>query len=142
MVMLVDNRKNLLGIDPGRSKCGLAVLDMKKNLLYKNIVNTALISSYLLDLDNKYNISDIVLGDGTFAAEIKQKIKKVFNYPIYFVDEAYTTIQAEERYRAENYRGWKRCLGFIKWKPSCPVDDYVAVILVERYLNKKGQVQA
>ena len=52
------------------------------------------------------------------------------------VDEVYSTQEAEKRYREDHpLRGWRRIFKFIEWRPDSPVDDYVAVILAERYLE-------
>ncbi|MEJ6951238.1 pre-16S rRNA-processing nuclease YqgF [Natronospora cellulosivora (SeqCode)] len=138
-----DNEKSksleenlVLAIDPGRDKCGLAIINQKKDVLYKNIIKTELISSYLKDLNNKHNIDIVILGNGTYSRKISQEVNSHMDCPFRLIDEAYTTIEAERRYREENYRGWCRFFNFIKWKPSRSVDDYVAIILAERFLEE------
>ncbi|MTI59237.1 MAG: pre-16S rRNA-processing nuclease YqgF [Firmicutes bacterium] len=128
----------LLAIDPGRDKCGIAVMTGDAAVLFQEIVATEKIESYLLELLNRYKIEEVVLGNGTFSEEIARKIEKNYDLPLMLIKEAYTTLAAEERYRQVHYSSIKRFfLSFIKWKPSYPVDDYAAVILGERYLKDK-----
>ncbi|QTL96903.1 Holliday junction resolvase RuvX [Iocasia frigidifontis] len=129
----------LLAIDPGRDKCGIAVMTGDAAVIFQEIVATEKIESYLLELLNRYKIEEVVLGNGTFSEEVARKIEKNYDLPLMLIKEAYTTLAAEERYRQVKYSGIKRFfLSFIKWKPSFPVDDYAAVILGERYLKDKG----
>lgn len=138
---MVNNaeKEAVLAIDPGRNKSGLAVLDFNSKVLYKDIIISEKIRSYLLELFNIYNIKKILIGNGTYSEELIADIKKVAELPIELVDEAYTTVEAEERYRREKDVFWQKILFFISWKSNKALDDYVAVILGERYL-KKGQV--
>lgn len=128
----------LLAIDPGRSKCGIAIMTDDAVVLLQEIVAAEEIESYLAELLNKYKIEEVVLGDGTSSERIAGKIEENYDMPLMIIEEAYTTLAAEERYRQEHYSAIKRFfLSFIKWKPSFPVDDYAAVILGERYLKDK-----
>ncbi|MDI3547043.1 MAG: hypothetical protein PWR10_695 [Halanaerobiales bacterium] len=127
----------ILAIDPGRDKCGLAVLDGEMTVRYQGIVSGREIEAYLKQLLNRFEIEGIVLGNGTFSEEMEERLKQNFNLPVHLIDEAYTTCEAEKRYREEHFRGLKSILRFISWKPSRPVDDYVAVILAERYLANR-----
>lgn len=130
----------LLAIDPGRDKCGIAVVTGNAVVLFQKIVAAEKIESYLPKLLNRYKIEEVVLGDGTSSEEVARKIKKNYDLPLVIIKEAYTTLAAEERYRQEHYTGIKRFfLSFIKWKPAFPVDDYAAVILGERYLKDKDK---
>lgn len=128
----------LLSIDPGRDKVGVAIVDNKLNIYFKEILLTAKLELYLQELIHKYNVDKVILGDGTFSGQVERIIKNLTRLPVYIVDESFTTLAAEERYRKEHYKGFKKVLNLIKWKPSCPVDDYVAVVLAERYLNREN----
>lgn len=127
----------ILAIDPGRDKIGLAVLDLHSKILYKDIIVSRKIKSYLLQLSNNYNIKNIVVGDGTFSTEIIEVIKSTVEIPVVVADETYTTVEAEKRYFKEEGGFWKKCLFFIHWKPTRPLDDYAAVILAEKFLNRE-----
>ena len=135
----------ILAVDPGRDKCGYAILNNNKNNSFdkiedwvceKGIISIPDLKSYLKELLNKYNIGVFVLGDGTNSEKIKDLLLDNFQLPVIIVNEAYTTYQAEKLYRREKLRGWKRVFSFIKWKPSKPIDDYAAIILGQRFLKE------
>jgi RNase H-fold protein (predicted Holliday junction resolvase) len=127
--------EHILAVDPGRDKSGIAVLSMDSKVLHKDIIKSSDIKSYLLRLINIYNIRNIIMGDGTFSGKIIEEIRSTLDIPIVMVDETYTTMEAEKRYYEEQ-GGWKRFFPFIHWKPARPLDDYVAVVLGEKFLYK------
>jgi len=124
----------VIAIDPGKDKVGIAVVDDDRKVYLKNIINSKDINCYLVDLLADYNIDILIIGDGTFSDKLKKKIKEEIYLPIYMVDEAYSTVEAENRYRQEK-KNW--LMRLLKWKPAEPVDDYVAVILAERYFQRE-----
>ncbi|ACL70496.1 Holliday junction resolvase RuvX [Halothermothrix orenii] len=128
----------VLAIDPGRDKCGIAVVDRNLKIFYRAIVSPGKLGSYLQKLSHRYSLEGIVLGNGTFSGEVKKIIEATVNIPVHEVDESYTTLEAEERYRQEHYTGWKVFLKFLGWKPACPLDDLVAVVLAGRYFQGKN----
>ena len=126
----------ILAIDPGRDKCGLALLDDDQKIHRQEIIPTAGLGLYLTRLMGQYSISRFILGNGTYSAKIEEQLKEIAELPVYLVEESGTTFLAEERYRKEHLaRGWRCLFAFIKWRPDRPVDDYVAVILAERFLK-------
>lgn len=128
--------KFLLSIDPGKDKCGMAILGYDLKILYKGIIKTIEIKSYLQKVLNNYIIKDIVIGNGTYSSNLNDILKEISEIPVSIVDEAYTTVEAEERYLAKHKSTWQNWLPFISWKPSAAVDDYVAIILAERFMKK------
>lgn len=139
VIRMNEEDKALLAIDPRKDKCGLAVLNYRQTLLCKKIVGREELRSYINELINIYNIREIIIGDGTFSREIIQDIRELTDIAIELVDEAFTTMEAEKRYWQEKGGLWKRLFPVINWKPKRPLDDYVALILAERYLQE-GQV--
>lgn len=126
----------ILAIDPGRDKCGLALLDYQKNVYRQEIIPTKELAFYLTQFFRKQEVDFLILGDGTYSADVKNKLEEITKLPVYLVEESRSTLLAEERYRQDHlYRGWRRILAFIKSKPKRPVDDYVAIILAERFLD-------
>ncbi len=125
----------ILAIDPGKDKCGYAVVNKEKKVYEKGVILTSNLKTYLNKSLNKYSISQFVLGDGTNSDLIKNILLNNFSLPISMVNEDYTTLEAEKRYRQENSKGLKKIFSFITWRPSEPVDDFVAVLLAERFLE-------
>ncbi|OCL25598.1 resolvase [Orenia metallireducens] len=125
----------IIGIDPGKDKCGLAVVDQKLNIRFKEVIKTNSLIDKLKVLKEDYDIEEIVLGDGTKSNNIASKLEGLFKN-IHIIDESHSTLEAREYYWQDNpRRGWRRLLPITMQMPPEPVDDYVAVILVLRYLN-------
>ncbi|AGB42283.1 hypothetical protein Halha_2409 [Halobacteroides halobius DSM 5150] len=126
----------IIAIDPGRDKCGLAVVKKDLTVEYKEVVATTDLKSKVEKTQEKYQVEDLVLGDGTKSQEIKIEIEEFFKRVI-IVDEAHSTLEARAIYWQDNPpTGWRRLLPTSLQTPPQPIDDYVAVILATRYLKK------
>lgn len=131
----------VLAIDPGRSKCGVAVLacaDSKSipRILHRAVVNTATLSDTLQSLASQYSPNTIVVGDGTSSKPAVELVSSLGIGSVEVVDEKFTTLQARERYFRENPpRGLRKLIPVSLQTPPLPYDDYVAIILAERYLS-------
>ncbi len=136
----MTNNKLYLGIDPGKDKCGIALLGDDLTPVLLDIITTRELDSYLNDLYHKYDIELIILGSGTYSEKIKEKIDKKNFSPIVLVDEENSTFQAEKRYRENNpLKGYKKILNkFASWSPASDVDDYAALIIAEKYLKNRN----
>ena len=129
----------IIGIDPGKDKCGLAVVDKELNVRFKEVIESHILIDKLKLLKEDYDIGEVVLGDGTRSDNVASKLKGLFK-DIYIIDESHSTLEAREYYWKENpRRGWRRLLPTSMQTPPKPVDDYVAIILVLRYLNKASK---
>ncbi|MFW6028957.1 MAG: Holliday junction resolvase RuvX [Halanaerobiales bacterium] len=135
----MSDKKIYLGIDPGKDKCGIALVKDEENILLLDIVNAKRVDTYLKELYHKYDIDIVILGSGTYSEKIKKIIKKNFLTEIVIVDEKNTTREAQEKYREEHPpKGYKKILSkFVSWKPAENIDDYAALIIVKRYLENK-----
>ncbi|BAY76431.1 Pre-16S rRNA-processing nuclease YqgF [Nostoc sp. DSM 114161] len=129
----------ILGFDPGRDKCGLAVMGLDRQLYYHQVVSAKEAIATIETLRQKYPISLMVMGNQTTANQWKQQLYQELPEPlnIILVDERYTTLEARDRY-------WQMYppTGLIKLlpqgmrQPPRPIDDIVAILLIERYLNR------
>ncbi len=130
----------IIALDPGREKCGIAVVHKQQGMLMKDVIQTNELAIKIQELIAQYHISQIVIGDGTSSREAKKILEeiKINNQPmrIILIDEKHSTDEARCRYWAENPpRGLKRLIPTTMQVPPKPVDDYVAVILAERYFS-------
>ena len=124
----------VLGIDPGREKCGLAVVSPNL-VLVKRVVARGEFLEAAREYIRQYNVARIVLGDGTGSKDFLQEIEGIL--PVATVDEQYTTEEARKKYWLDHRpKGWRRLLPTSMQVPPEPFDDYVAVILAERYLSE------
>lgn len=128
----------ILGFDPGRQKCGLAVMGLDRNLFYRSVVASDEVFSLVEQLQQQYPISLIVMGDQTAANEWQQALTKLPEpLRVVMVDERYSSLEARDRYwQLHPPTGWQRLLPKGLRQPTVPVDDIVAMLLIERYLSR------
>jgi RNase H-fold protein (predicted Holliday junction resolvase) len=128
----------LLGLDPGSVKCGLAVVGLDRALHYHQVISVQEVTQTIQTLRATYPISSIVMGDQTGSRHWQQQLSDLPNAPrITLVDERYSSLEARDRY-------WQMYppQGIGKLVPKSlrsiprPIDDIVAILLVERYLNR------
>lgn len=133
--------KTVLAIDPGSSKCGLAVVCRTESgeieLKWRRIVPVDGLEAAVSEAHEAHTFSMIVVGSGTKSKEIVTRLRELMpSIGILVVDEKETTLQARERYWVYNpRRGWRRLLPATLQVPPEPVDDFVALILAERVLT-------
>lgn len=128
----------VLGIDPGREKCGLAAVHKEQGLLSVAVVDTNSLAAAVRRLAPKYGTNTIILGDGTSHREAKAAVESAGSFTIHIVDEAHTTEQARLRYWKEKPpTGLRRLIPLGLQVPPEPVDGYVAAILAERWLSRE-----
>lgn len=134
-----DAQYRLLAIDPGRHKCGLAVLHHNGEIVLRQVVATSSLPGRLREMAAADPPAAIVVGNRTGHEPVAQAARNVFpDLPLELVDEHRTSEQARVRYwQAHPPRGWRRLLPLGLQTPPVEVDDWVAVILGERYLQAR-----
>ena len=145
------NLQYYLGIDPGRDKTGVALVEETGRILAVQVVRTRNFSDVLLqflydtlEANNIWGLRQklraVVLGNGTGSEEHKRQIEKALpGFPLYIVDEKYTTEEAKALYW-ELYppKGWRMLIPLGLQAPPEPLDGYAAVVQVRRYLEQDG----
>jgi RNase H-fold protein (predicted Holliday junction resolvase) len=129
----------LLAIDPGRDKCGVAVIDAAQGVIYQAVVPTREMPALVLPLVREKGISRLILGDRTSTAELLRRLRQAgVTAEIILVDEHRSSEEGRRRFFQENPPlGWRRLLPKGLLSPDRPYDDYVAIILAERYLASR-----
>ena len=123
----------VLAIDPGRDKCGIAVLSPQGDVLLHEIVPTGALETRVSELAAEY-APRIIMGDGTTSAAAKARIEAQVG-AVTLVDEYRTTEEGRRLYWAETPpRGWRRLVPRGLLTPTVPVDDFAAVALARRFL--------
>lgn len=132
----MNTRQKYLGIDPGRSKTGLALVDAAGSILALHIAHTEHIEVELSAFAGKEQLAGIIMGDGTNSKAIGQAVSKVFAaVPLALVGEAHSTEEARSLYWQVNPpRGWRKLVPLGMLVPSEPLDAYAAVVQVKRWL--------
>jgi len=128
----------LVGFDPGRDKCGVAVLTLAGQVVEHRVVAADEAIAYLASLQQRFEVQRLVVGDRTTSKEWQVKISTGLNPapPLSPVDEHRTTLLARDRYwQMYPATGLTRLLPKGLRAPPRPIDDIVAILLVERYVS-------
>lgn len=129
--------KLYLGIDPGRSKTGLALVDGAGKIVKLHIAESQNIDNEIVEFIKNSCPVHIVLGNGTNSRNIGESVKRVLNdVMVTVVVEAHSTEEARTLYWQENPpKGLKKLIPLGMLVPPVPLDAYAAVILVRRFLE-------
>ena len=126
-----------ISIDPGIKKCGLLLADMQSGKVIEAGIASLNKFSDLVSLwSENYQISKIIIGDGTNCKFIENELKRNNFLNINYVNERGSTLRARFRY----WEIWPPNY-FIRWLPQeilFPpenLDAIVALILLEDFFN-------
>lgn len=129
----------ILGFDPGRQKCGLAIMGLDRNLFYHQVIPSDSAITTIQALRQQFPVSTLVIGNQTTAQYWKQQLHEALQEPprIVLVDERYSTLEARDRYwQMYPPAGFNRLVPQGIRTPPRPIDDIVAILLIERYLGQ------
>jgi RNase H-fold protein (predicted Holliday junction resolvase) len=129
--------RTVLAIDPGRGKCGLAVVT-DQGIVHKSVVSRADVVRTAAELAASHPVDAVIVGNGTGGGALADELRGDASIDsIELVDEALSTRRARSRYFEDNPpRGMRRLIPRGLLTPAVPYDDYVAVILAEDYLSR------
>ena len=129
--------KLYLGIDPGRSKTGLALVDGAGKIVKLHIAESQNIDNEIVEFIKNSCPVHIVLGNGTNSRNICEVVQRVLlDVKVTVVEEAHSTEEARTLYWQENPpKGLKKLIPLGMLVPPVPLDAYAAVILVRRFLE-------
>jgi RNase H-fold protein (predicted Holliday junction resolvase) len=127
----------ILAIDPGKDKCGVAIVLQTGDVLFQSIAPPAQIVEKLRELLIKFSVSQIVLGNATTSRAMREKLQIEFpKIEISEVEEKNSTLEARDLYWQKNPpRGWRRVLPLSAQVPPDPIDDFAAIVLARRFLK-------
>lgn len=128
----------ILGFDPGRDKCGIAVVDRQKQVRYHRVVTSTEASQTIEQLCQQFPIELVVMGNLTTAKSWQHTIKSHLNsIPVVMVDERNSSLEARDRYwQMYPPTGLTKLIPLGMRLPPRPVDDIVAILLIERWMEK------
>ncbi len=128
----------LLGFDPGKQKCGVAVMGLDRKLHFQAVIPSQEAIARVGNLLDIYPISLMVMGDQTASKQWKAELK--FTFPdlrIITVDERYSSQEARQRFwQIYPAQGLMKLVPLGMRSPDRAIDDIVAIILIERYLSR------
>ena len=134
---IMPEEEIIIAIDPGTKKCGYAVVDSNLSVLQRKVIPTEKIIGTIEDSLNIYKINKIILGNGTNYKNIEKRLKNHFpRLKIILIVEEFSTLEARKKYfEAHPPRGISKLIPLSLRVPSCHYDDFVAVILAEKYFR-------
>jgi RNase H-fold protein (predicted Holliday junction resolvase) len=128
----------ILGIDPGTRKCGYAIVARPHEPpLDLGIVPTGELGPVLHELAGRFELRAVALGGGTHTDPVARVVAEL-GLPVTVVDERETTLLARRRYyEVHPPRGWRRLVPRGMLLPPRPIDDFAAVLIAERLLERE-----
>ena len=132
------NREELiLGVDPGRSKTGLALVKSTGEIVKTQV---ALMTDFVNELQNFLDGSSIqcvVLGNGTTSQNMVATVQKLLpGVACQVVEESHSTEEARKLYwQLYPPKGLKKLIPLGLQVPPENLDGLAAVILVRRFLK-------
>jgi RNase H-fold protein (predicted Holliday junction resolvase) len=131
----------VIAVDPGRDKCGIAVVGRSSGVQWKSVVPAGRMGEVVAGLAAQYAIETVVLGDRTGSRAAMAALAALRPggraLTVKLADEHRSTDEARARYwRDHPPRGLARLVPVTLRVPPVPVDDYVAVIIAERYFRQ------
>lgn len=132
----------LLAIDPGKCKFGYAVLTGEKKVLAQGTAAVDDLSALVAQLVAAFDLKTVVIGDRTGGSQFYAALKPVLmaqGLNLALVGEDGSSREGRERFLKANRKGWRRLVPLGLQTPWRAYDDYVAVILGERYLDRQTQ---
>lgn len=134
-------RLTVLAIDPGRDKCGLAVVDEDGRLLFHAVVATDGLGEGVEQALRQFCPQRVLLGDGTSSRGLRPVIEQAMGratpaVPLEIVSERHTTERGRVAYWKHNPpRGLGRLIPDGLRVPPVPIDDYAAYCMALDYLQ-------
>ena len=132
----------IAALDPGRDKCGFAVLNDDGKILCQRVIGTENLMTEVNAAKADYGFSRLLIGNGTTSKEAQGKLAQLSALEVIVRDEYRTTELAKKEYwKANPPKGWRRLIPVTMQVPPVPVDDFVAVILARRYLQEIKKIK-
>ena len=123
-----------IGLDPGRSKCGLVRSEQTTGQIeVAAVLSPEECFKQIAIWRERPGLEGVVLGDGTGSKHWQRQLNDL-GLAIQVIPEAGTTLAARARYwQLEPPRGWRRLLPEGLRLPPRDYDDVVAQLLLERH---------
>ncbi len=129
------------GFDPGKDKCGLAIVSAHGQPLRQGVIPSDRALTTLQAWSQEFVIPTLILGDQTGSKQWRAKIQAILpDLDIQVIDERFSSQEARDRYwDVYPATGLQKLVPRGMRTPPRAIDDLVAIILVERFLNRTGQ---
>ena len=130
--------KKIITIDPGISKCGIIVADLKEKKVYEALViNSNFLLKYLKRKYQEDNSIQFLIGNGTSSEIYIKGLNKILPNLI-IVEEKNSTFRAKQRYfEIFPLKGWQCFLPREIFLLNKNLDALAALIIMEDYFKYK-----
>ena len=128
----------ILGFDPGRDKCGIAITDKKGNIYYHQVIESSQAILTINTLIKQFSVNLLVLGNQTTSKQWRKRLDNelLMSIPIELIDERNSTLEARDRYwKLYHPHRLMRLLPQGMRNPPRPIDEIVSILLIERYFK-------
>lgn len=132
----------ILAVDPGRSRCGVVLLDDSGGIADRRTVERSRCVPAIVEQVEAHEVDVLVLGMGTSSRRLEEEIRGCpgWTTPIHWIDERDSTLEARRLYfELHPPRGLWRFVPVGLQSPPEPYDDLAAVILGRRYLASRNK---
>lgn len=128
----------VLAIDPGRRKCGLAVVSNELVCDQHAVIAREDLLTVVRQWLQCFAVERVLVGGATGSQPVVQELQQGLAVEIEVVDERHTTERARARYfRDHPPRGIWRLVPLGLQVPAVPIDDYAAIVMAEDYFRRK-----
>jgi len=128
----------ILAVDPGREKCGLALVEDDGAIQWRAVVPRVEAATRACELLAQHKLAKLILGHATTARDFQRELLALVpQLEIVTVNETNSTLEARALYWQSNApRGWRKMLPLSLQEPPEPLDDFAAVVLARRFLAR------
>ncbi len=128
----------ILAIDPGREKCGVALLEKNGQALLRQVTPRKELAGKIRSILADNPVEVILIGGSTAGRAVADDLARAGIRAVpQFIAEKDSSREARERYWRENPpAGLWRFFPVSLRTPPRPIDDIAAQILGERYLGR------
>ena len=128
---------HLVGVDPGRAKCGLVLVDPEERLVLEGVVlPVSRVIDQLTTWSTQGGVDLILLGNGTSSEQWQPSLRRLASVKL--VEEQGTTLRARERYwQLWPAGGWRKLLPCGMRVPPGDLDAVAALVMVEDHLGSR-----
>ena len=130
---------HLVGLDPGRAKCGLVLVDPEQRLVLEGVVlPVSRVIDQLTTWSKQGGGGLSLLGNGTSSKQWQPSLRRLASVDV--VEEQGTTLRARERYwQLWPAKGWRQMLPRGLRLPPGELDAVAALVMVEDHLGHQCQ---
>lgn len=129
----------IVGIDPGKEKCGVAVVRVDGEVISKTTVHAERVADAVAALAAEHTVELVALGDGTGWEEVSKRVKERYTGKLLSVSEKGTSLEARELAWREHPPPFVfRLFPKLFWPTPKDLDSWAAVVIARRAIEAFG----